>query len=257
MINYRAACSTCTRYAPSNPAMPPTEPEQPTYPFQSICADFFHVSPNNYLDVVDRYSQWLSIFQLPKDDSEEIVKVLRNYIATFGIPCTLTSDGASVFTSKSMESFCDRWGIIHRVATAYNPQANKRAEVGCKSAKRLVRGNLSQTGSLNTDRMARALLAHRNSGTPLAQCLDCPQPRLSMDVCSRISYHSNQESFNLVKSGDKLQLIVLLPMPRDTLPRVNRCQIPANLSSPSRRVTRLLFRTSVARTPANGTKLVL
>ena len=36
IINHRAACSTCTRYAPSNPALPPTEPEYPTYPFQSI-----------------------------------------------------------------------------------------------------------------------------------------------------------------------------------------------------------------------------
>ena len=33
MINFRAACTTCTKYAPSNPAMPPTEPEHPTYPF--------------------------------------------------------------------------------------------------------------------------------------------------------------------------------------------------------------------------------
>lgn len=168
MINFRAACSTCTRYAPSNPAMPPTEPEQPTYPFQSVCADFFHISPHNYLAVVDRYSQWLSIFQLPQDNSEEIVKVLRDYISIFGIPCTLTSDGASVFTSKYMESFCDRWGIIHRVATAYNPQANKRAEVGVKSAKRLVRGNLTQTGSLQTDKLARALLAHRNTPCPVS-----------------------------------------------------------------------------------------
>ena len=167
MINYRAACPTCTRYAPSNPAMPPTEPEHPTYPFQSVCVDFFHISPHNYLSVVDRYSNWLSIFLLPKDDSAEIVKVLRDYLAVFGIPCTLTSDGASVFTSKHMEEFCDRWGIIHRVSTAYNARANKRAEVGVKSAKRLVRGNLTQTGALQTDRMARALLAHRNTPCPI------------------------------------------------------------------------------------------
>ena len=85
MINYRAACTTCTRYAPSNPAMPPTEPEQPTYPFQSVCADFFHMSPHNYLVIVDRYSNWLSIYQLPKDDSAEVVKIFRNYIATVHI----------------------------------------------------------------------------------------------------------------------------------------------------------------------------
>ena len=35
-----------------------------------------------------------------------------------------------------------------------------------KSAKRLIRGNLSQTGSLQTDNFARALLAHRNTPCP-------------------------------------------------------------------------------------------
>ena len=119
MINFRSNCTTCTRYAPSNPAMPPTEPEHPTYPFQSICLDFFHIAPNNYLAVVDRYSNWLSVFQLPKDTSAEVVKVLREYLSIFGIPTTITSDGASVFTSKLMEDFCTRWGIVHRVATAY------------------------------------------------------------------------------------------------------------------------------------------
>ena len=127
MINFRASCTTCTKYAPSNPSMPPTEPEQPIYPFQSVCADFFHISPNNYLALVDRYSNWLSISKLPTDSSEELVKVLRDYIATFGIPSTLTTDGAKVFTSKLVEDFCSRWGIVHRVATAYNPRANKRA----------------------------------------------------------------------------------------------------------------------------------
>ena len=111
---------------------------------------------------MDRYSNWLSISKLPSDTSEELIKVLRDYIAIFGIPCTITSDGAKVFTSKLMEDFCHRWGIIHRVATAYNPRANKRAEVGVKSGKRLVRGNLSQTGALQTDKFARALLTHGN-----------------------------------------------------------------------------------------------
>ena len=130
IINFRASCTTCTRYAPSNPAMPPTDPEYPTYPFQSICIDFFHMSPHNYVALVDRYSNWLSIFQLAKDDSAELIKVLRGYLSIFGVPVTITTDGASVFTSKLMEDFCNRWGIIHRVATAYHPRANKRAEVG-------------------------------------------------------------------------------------------------------------------------------
>ena len=37
LINFRAGCAQCSRYDPSNPAMPPTVPEEPSYPFQSSC----------------------------------------------------------------------------------------------------------------------------------------------------------------------------------------------------------------------------
>lgn len=163
LINYRAHCLTCSRYAPSNPSMPPTMPEEPSYPFQSICADFFSLGSRSYLVIVDRYSNWLTILKLAKDTTEETLKALRQFIITFGIPVTLTTDGARVFTASQFEEFCSKWGIIHRVSTAYNPQANKRAELAVKHAKRLIRGNTSQTGSLNTDNLVKALLIHRNT----------------------------------------------------------------------------------------------
>ena len=167
LINHTARCTTCSRYQPSNPALPPVIPDEPSYPFQSICADFFSISPHTYLAIVDRYSNWLSIFKLQQDTSQEVIKVLRGYASTFGIPVVLTSDGAKVFTSKAMEDFCTRFGIIHRVSTAYHPRANKRSEVAVKSAKRMIRGNTSQTGTLDTDTLARALLQHRNTPCPL------------------------------------------------------------------------------------------
>ena len=33
------------------------------------------------------------------------------------------------FTSKVFEDFCCRLGIVHRISTAYNPRAYKRAEL--------------------------------------------------------------------------------------------------------------------------------
>ena len=52
-----------------------------------------------------------------------------------------------------------------RVSSAYNPQSNGRAELAVKTAKRLLRENISLSGDLNTDSTARALLQYRN--TPL------------------------------------------------------------------------------------------
>ena len=152
--------------APSNPAPPPEQPVQPDFPFSHICMDFFQAD-HTYLAMADRYSNWLSIFRLAKDDSAHIINVLRQYFARWGVAKEITSDGAPVFTSSAMEDFLSRWGVKHRVSSAYYPRANKRAELAVKSAKRLIRGNLGPRGSLDTDAFARALLEHRNAIDPL------------------------------------------------------------------------------------------
>ena len=76
LINFRAACSECSRYAPSNPNLPPIVPEEPNYPFQSNCADYFSVGQHSYLVVMDRYSNWLNIFKLMLDNTEHTINSL-------------------------------------------------------------------------------------------------------------------------------------------------------------------------------------
>ena len=166
LITLRSTCQDCIFMAPSNPAPPPEQPVQPDFPFSHICMDFFQAD-HTYLAMADRYSNWLSIFRLAKDDSAHIINVLRQYFARWGVAKEITSDGAPVFTSSAMEDFLSRWGVKHRVSSAYYPRANKRAELAVKSAKRLIRGNLGPRGSLDTDAFARALLEHRNAIDPL------------------------------------------------------------------------------------------
>jgi hypothetical protein len=163
---HREKCRACNLRAPSHPAPPPTAPVQPDFPFSHVVADFFVLEGNNYLAMADRYSGWLSIARLGKDDSAHIITYLRHFFSRWGVPKNLTTDGASVFTSLAMKNFYDRWGVEHRVSSAYYPRANKRAEVAVKSAKRLLMNNLGPAGTLDSDRVARALLAHRNNPDP-------------------------------------------------------------------------------------------
>ena len=79
--------------------MPPVVPEDPTYPFESVCADFFQLGTKTYLVFVCRYSNWITISRLSTDTSANLINVFRQYISTYGIPVTFTSDGAKVFTS--------------------------------------------------------------------------------------------------------------------------------------------------------------
>ena len=164
---YQADCRTCRRIAPSNPALPPsTEPDLPSYPFESVVGDFFSLEGRNYLAMADRYSNWLSLFKLPEDDSKHLIQVLRDYSSYFGIPKRFSSDGAYIFTSTETDTFCKRWGISQRISSSYFPVSNKRAEVAVKSCKRMVRDNLQPDGSLDGDKFARALLIHRNTPDP-------------------------------------------------------------------------------------------
>ena len=57
-------------------------PEELTSYF-NLCMDFFQVEAT-YLAIADRYTNWLSIFRLPKDDSANIITVLRHYFTRWG-----------------------------------------------------------------------------------------------------------------------------------------------------------------------------
>ena len=144
--NFRQiACGTCRRIAPSNPDMPPSTPlDTPEYPFQSICADFFSHAGKTYLIIVDRYSNWLSVQKLPKDNSTNLIKTLRDYFSHFGIATVFSTDGASIFVSAETTEFCRRRGVRQRISSAYFPRSNKRAEIWVKSAKGLIKIICSQ-----------------------------------------------------------------------------------------------------------------
>ena len=152
--------------SPSNPALPPTAPEDPGFPFSYLCMGVFQVEAN-YLAIADRYTNWLSVFRLDKNDSDNIITVLRRYFARWVAAKEITSDGASAFCSEAMETFLCRWGVTHKVFLAYYTKATKRTELAVKTAKALVTGSLGPQGTLDTDQFARALLKHRTTPDPL------------------------------------------------------------------------------------------
>ena len=115
---------------------------------------------------MDKYSNWLSVLKLLQDTSKHLVNAFRDYFSIFGIAETVCTDGATVFTSEETSKFFSTWGIKHRISSAYHAESNKRAELGVKAAKRLIRDNVGPKGSLHTSQFSQALLAHRNSPDP-------------------------------------------------------------------------------------------
>lgn len=133
--------------APSQAALPPTPAE---YPFQCVCADYFHYQCRNFLVVIDRYSNW-PIVERAKDGAQGLINVLRSTFATYGIPDELASDGGPEFVSHTTTDFLRDWGIHHRLSSVAFPTSDSYRET------------LAQK---ETSAFQKAILQYRNTPDP-------------------------------------------------------------------------------------------
>ena len=164
----RMECNACHKMAKSNPSLPPHDPPQPDFPFQMIVSDYFSYCGKEYLVVVDRYSNWPTVFR-SENGATGLVTHLRNMFSTFGIPEELTTDGGPQFTAGVTQQFLKNWGVRHRLSSVANPHANCRAELGVKQVKRIIADNCSPSGSLNVDKFQQAILSYRNAIDPMTK----------------------------------------------------------------------------------------
>ena len=129
----RETCNECNRNAPSQASTPPIPSSAPSTPFESIFADFFDYGGRHYLVVGDRLSGWVELYASSSgthlSGANGLIKHLRSFFATFGVPAELSSDGEPEFSAGCTENFLKKWGIHHRISSAYFPQSNGRTEV--------------------------------------------------------------------------------------------------------------------------------
>lgn len=165
----RQRCYQCNNMSPSQPSAPPVKPILPEYPFQSICSDYCHKAGTGYLVTVDRYSNWPVVQRVRHGEgtSKHLIAAVKNHCGTYGIPEELSSDGGPQFESREANQFFDAYGIHHRVSSVAYPHSNCRAELAVKSIKRLLTDNTGPNGSLDTDRVLRALLQYKNTPDPV------------------------------------------------------------------------------------------
>ena len=165
-------CKQCQENLPSNPQEPIIIKPRPSRPFQEIAVDFCSYAANDFLILVDCYSDWPDIVHMGHNTTTpRLITALLKAFCRSGAPDIVWSDQGPQFTSKMFQDFSKAWGFQHITSSPLYPQSNGKAEATVKSMKKLIQA--SWTGNrIDEGKMARALLQYRN--TP--SCRDSLSP---------------------------------------------------------------------------------
>ncbi|GJY48622.1 reverse transcriptase domain-containing protein [Tanacetum coccineum] len=94
---------------------------------------------NKYiLVVVDYLSKWVEAKSLPTNDARVVCKFLKSLFARFGAPGAIISDCGTHFCNDQFAKVMLKYGVTHRLSTAYHPQTSGQVEVSNCGLKRIL-----------------------------------------------------------------------------------------------------------------------
>ena len=133
---YCDTCPTCVANTKSRVKALLHPHELATAPFQVIGIDFLgpikppSLKGNTFIMVItDYFSKWVEAIAMPNQTALATAETLYNtIIQRHGPPKAIVTDRGTNFTSRIFKSLCDRFGIRHRLTTAYHPASNGETE---------------------------------------------------------------------------------------------------------------------------------
>jgi hypothetical protein len=118
--NKRYLCSHCNEIAPIQPKEPLILSDNPDYPFQRICTDYFEIGRHAYLSIVDRFTGWIIVYHYPEQARcKQLIKTCREVFEAYGVAEELSSDGGPQFIANQFKKFLEDWGVKHRISSAH------------------------------------------------------------------------------------------------------------------------------------------
>nr|GEX45526.1 reverse transcriptase domain-containing protein [Tanacetum cinerariifolium] len=116
---------------------------------------------NKYILVaVDYLSKWVEAKALPTNDVR-VCKFLKPLFARFGTPRAIISDRGTHFCNDQFAMVMLKYGVTHRLATAYHSQTSGQVEVSNRSLKRILERTIGENRASWSDKLDDALWAFR------------------------------------------------------------------------------------------------
>nr|GEY37973.1 reverse transcriptase domain-containing protein [Tanacetum cinerariifolium] len=119
---------------------------------------------NKYILVaVDYLSKWVKAKALPTNDARVIVKFLKSLFSRFGTPKAIISDRGTHFCNDQFARIMSKYGVTHRLSTAYHPQTSGQVEVINCGLKRILERTVGENRALWSDKLEDTLWAFRTA----------------------------------------------------------------------------------------------
>ena len=131
--------------------------------------DFMGPFPPSYgflyiLLAVDYVSKWVEAVACRNNDNTTVVKFLKeNVLSRFGTPRAIISDQGTHFCNRSFEALMRKYGVVHKVSTAYHPQTNGQAELANREIKQILEKTVNPDRKDWSLRLPDALWAYRTA----------------------------------------------------------------------------------------------
>ncbi|GKB39934.1 reverse transcriptase domain-containing protein, partial [Tanacetum coccineum] len=119
---------------------------------------------NKYILVaVDYLSKWVEAKALPTNDARVVCKFLKSLFSRFGAPRAIISDRGTHFCNDQFAKVMLKYGVTHRLSTAYHPQTSGQVEVSNRGLKRILERTVGENRASWSDKLDDALWAFRTA----------------------------------------------------------------------------------------------